>query len=210
MIRSCRLQFFIVLDIYIWINHTFALSADALNQACSLDKYVSDPLRGAIMQARGLALAFVAQTNVDRSVSEHVLAQASKLVDTKEHDHYHVRFNRGRYLLELGDAQIVLNRPGQALDTLDEADNIIGLDQQRRKAYISILRADSLTTMKCWDMATDQLSRAVELSSPINSTYNMDYMSRLSIRIQASPYAQAFPTVQLRMSLQKYQLSHQL
>lgn len=172
-------------------HHTFSLSADALKQAYHLIQYANVPLRGAIIQTAALALAFTSQTNTDRAASERMLMQASKLTDTIEHDPYHVRFNYGRYLLELGDAQIVLKRPDAALETLDEADNSIGLDQQRRKGYISILRAEAMTSMKqpCLESSADQLIQAVELSSPIESTYNMEYVGRLSNRVQQSPYA---------------------
>jgi tetratricopeptide (TPR) repeat protein len=189
-------------------HHTFSDASDALSKAQSMVKYVNTPLRGAISQTAALAFAFTAQTDVDRTASERMLMQVSKLTDTTEYDPYHVRFNHGRYLLELGDTQIVLKRPEAALDTLDEADNKIGLDQQRRKGYISILRADALTSMKRWDMAVDQLVRAVEISAPIESTYNMEYIGRMSSRIQQSVYAKSSPAVQLRMSIQNYHATH--
>ena len=193
-------------------HHTFSDASDALSKALSMVKYVNIPLCGAITQTAALAFAFTSQTATDRTASERMLMQVSKLTDTAGHDPYHVRFNYGRYLLELGDAQIVLKRHEAALETLDEADNLIGLDQQRRKGYINILRAEVMTSMQQprWDVATDQLTRAVELSSSIESFYNMEYIGRLSSRIQMSPYAKSYEAVQLHRTLHNYQVAHQL
>jgi hypothetical protein len=132
-----------------------------------------------------------------------MLTEAAQLTSTTDYDHYHVRFNHGRYLLELGDTQIALNRPNAALNTLDEADTLLGFDQQRRKGYISILRAEALTRLKKprWDLATEQLKQAFDLSLYAESIYNIEYIHRINHRIQLSPYANATSAVQLRMSL---------
>lgn len=184
-------------------HHTFILASDALSQAHSLVKYANAPLCGAICQTAGLALAFTAQTKADHSASERALAKAAQLTDTTEHDPYYVRFNYGRYLLELGDTQIVLGHPNAALNTLDEADVRIGLDQPQRKGYISILRAEACTRLKKprWDMATDQLINAFDLSKKARSAYNIDYIRRLNHRIEQSPYANSVDAVQLRLML---------
>lgn len=186
----------------------FMLAKMALDGALALVNYAPQALQGAIFQTTGLAHALVAQSDVDRTKAESLLDQAEKIVlhdQQIKDDKYFVKLTQGRYFLERADALLAMGRPAKALTLLDEADEGIAPNQSRRRAYITILRAEAYMRKKQpeFDAATDLLIDAQHASHSIQSKYNMSYIRRLYIKIEKGPYGNAPDVRDLGIALKR-------
>jgi tetratricopeptide (TPR) repeat protein len=174
----------------------FLLAKRALDGALALVKDASPALQGAIFQTTGLASALVAHSDTERTQALVLLDEAEKIVlhpqQIKEDPHF-VKVNQGRYFLERADTLLAIGRPAKALSLLDEADEGIAHSQSRRRAYMTILRAEASMRKKRpeFDMATHLLLEALHTSRTIQSRYNMGYIRRLVTKIEKSPYGNA-------------------
>jgi tetratricopeptide (TPR) repeat protein len=186
----------------------FMLAKMALDGALALVKYAPQALQGAIFQTTGLAHAIVAQSTIDQTEAQSLLDQAEKIVlhdQQIKDDKYFVKINRGRYFLERADALLAMKKPAKALDLLDEADDGIAPNQSRRRAYITILRAEAYMGKNRpeFDAATDLLTDALHASHSIQSEYNVSYIRRLYTKIEKSPYGNAPDVRDLGIALKR-------
>jgi tetratricopeptide (TPR) repeat protein len=186
----------------------FMLAKIALDGALALVNSAPAALQGAIFQTTGLAHALVAQSDGDRTKAQALLDQAEKIVlhdQQIKDDKYFVKLSRGRYFLERADALLAMGRPVKALDLLDEADDGIAPNQSRRRAYITILRAEASMRKKqpAFDTATDLLTDALHTSRSIQSEYNIRYIRRLYTQIEKGSYGNAPDARDLGMALKQ-------
>jgi tetratricopeptide (TPR) repeat protein len=186
----------------------FMLAKMALDGALAVVNDAPPALQGAIFQTTGLAHALVAQSDIDRTKAQSLFDQAEKMVlhdQQSKDDKYFVKLNRGRYFLERADALLAMGRPVKALNLLDEADEGIAPNQSRRRAYITILRAEAYMGKKQpeFDTATDLLKDALHASYSIQSEYNIRYIRRLYTKIEKGSYGSAPDARDLGIALKR-------
>ena len=116
-----------------------------------------------------------------------------------------MNFSLEKYQLIKARSLMALERPGKALECLDEAAERIDSTHSRRRAYLDILRAECYLHLKRpqYERALKLLTGAFHVSHAINSTYNIKYVKRVFKLLSASPYGNAPEVVDLEISLKE-------
>jgi tetratricopeptide (TPR) repeat protein len=164
-------------------------------------------IRGAILVDAALVHATADSGLAKETYVQRLLEQAEKYTDNAVDDGT-MNFSLGKYQLIKARSLLALERPGKALECLDEAAERIDPDQRRRLAYLDILRAECYLKLKRpqYDRASKLLADGFAISDAIKSTYNIKQAKRVFKHLSASPYGSAPEVVDLEMSLRGIRL----
>jgi tetratricopeptide (TPR) repeat protein len=173
---------------------------------------VDPQLKSAIFASAGLAFSIVDKSEKGKTSAQSLLEEARTLVTShKKGDGRFVKFDYGKYLLEYADALIALNRPKTALQALDDASEQIDPALRRRRAYITILQAESYMRLKRpqLDTATDLLTDAFGISQSIKSEFIVGHVVRRYNELRKSPYGNSTDVADLGVAIRDWRkLNH--
>ncbi len=118
-----------------------------------------------------------------------------------EDDQSFVKFNPSWYHNERAETLVALNRPNDALDELDRAEDLFGPSQPRRSAYINIFRAKAYTQKGEFTIAATLAEEALTVSKAIKSEYNISCIEEIYEQLNNSKYGNSPQLAKLRYLL---------
>ncbi|MEO9028244.1 MAG: hypothetical protein ABI413_05460 [Ktedonobacteraceae bacterium] len=194
---------------YFWRGRTYLEQAEFAPAALVLDKALGyapsarPPLRGAIYLEAGLAHAYTAITEKDKSFTLDLFSKARRIIaqNKLEDDESFVKLTIGRYHHFKAEALIALHEPDQAIIELDRAEDVTGLELTRRRAYIDILRAKASLDMGDYAFATFTALEALKTCKTINSDVNIAFIRDIYAGLRQTSYANSSEMAQLQLEL---------
>jgi tetratricopeptide (TPR) repeat protein len=161
-----------------------------LDAALPYAKHTSTPLKGFILQVAGHAHGHLTTSSTDITQAMRLLDQAGSIArqSNLEDDQSFVKFNPGWYHSERAETLIALNRPNDALDELDRAEDLLGPSQPRRLAYINIFRARAYTQKGEFTIATALAESAFTTSRAVKSKHNISHIEEIYQQLSNSKY----------------------
>jgi tetratricopeptide (TPR) repeat protein len=171
-----------------------------LDAALPYAKRSSAPLRGIILQVAGHAHAHITSSSTDVTQAMKLLDQAGSIArqGNLEDDQSFVKFNPGWYHSERAEALVALNRPNDALDELERAEELLVPGQPRRLAYINIFRAKAYTQKDEFAIATTLAEEAFSVSKAVRSEFNLSCIEEVYEQLSSSKYGNSPQLARLR------------
>lgn len=184
-----------------------ALAKSSIDGALSYMKKAQDHIKGAVCVDAALIYASTS-TDMGGVTYAHRLLDQAELYISKPVNDGVMNFSVGKYHLIKARTLIALNRPGKALECLEDAQSDITPNERRRLAFLDIMWAECYTKMKRaeYDKAVNLLMEALITSKAIKSTFNITHISRLYKIVSESAYGNSPEIADLGMQLGKLQM----
>lgn len=181
-----------------------ALAKTELDGALLYANGAQSHIRGAVFVDAALVHASLATDGASVTSAQRLLDQAEKYTD-RPFDDGVMNFSAGKYQLIKARTLLALNRPGKALECLDDAEADISQKERRRLAILTIFQAECYIKMKRpeYDTALLLLMDALTTSREIKSTFNIKHIQRLYRMLHASNYGTSPQVADLALRLRE-------
>lgn len=188
-----------------FVRRNYALAKVDLDSALVYAKNASPHIRGTILVDAGLAYALTTTDLASATYAQKLLDQAEKYAGTWVDDGI-MNFGSGKYLLRRARTLIALERPGKALEFLDDAEDELNPTQKLKLAFINIARAECYIRLKHpeLDKASVLLMEAFEASKAIKSEFNIGHVQRLYNVLDTSNYGTSPEVADLGIALREW------
>ena len=191
-------------------QRNFALAKTAIDGAMIYAKKADPHIIGAVLVDAALVHGTTSVDMAGNIYVQKLLEQAEQYASTTIDDGV-MNFGRGKYQLIKARTLLAVDRPGKALECLDEAEEGISVHEKRRLAFLDIMRADCYTKLKRpeYDTAVLLLMEAFDTSKTIKSSFNIKHIDRLYKILATSTYGTSPQVADLGLSLREWrQLKH--
>src|SRR5258707_5436220 len=188
-----------------FVQRNVLLAKSDLDGALIYAKSAKPHIKGTILLDAGLAYATVYKDRANATYAQSLLDQAERLAGQPVDDGV-MNFDAGKYLLRRARALIALDRPGKALEYLDDAEDKLLATQRLKLAFVNIARADAYMKLKRpeYDTALYLLNDAFDASKTIQSEFNIGHIQTLYNALAKSSYGSSPEVADLGLALQKW------
>jgi tetratricopeptide (TPR) repeat protein len=188
-----------------FVQRNYALAKTDLDGALIYAKNASPHIRGTILVDAGLAYALAHTDLAGVTYTQKLLDESEKYAGAWVDDGI-MSFGSGKYLLRRARALIALERPGKALEFLDDAEELLEPTQKLKLAFLNIARAECHMKLKRpeFDRALELLVDAFDASKAINSEFNVGHVQRLYNALGTSSYGTSPQVADLGIALRKW------
>lgn len=188
-----------------FVQRNVLLAKSDLDGALVYAKTAQPHIKGTILLDAGLAYATVYSDRANATYAQSLLDQAELLADRPVDDGV-MNFDTGKYLLRRARALIALERPGKALEYLDDAEEKLLPTQRLKLAFVNIARADAYMKLKRpeYDTALYLLKDAFSASKAIHSEFNIGHVRRLYSALAKSSYGTSPDAADLGLALRDW------
>jgi len=192
-----------------FVQKNVTLAKVDLEGALLYAKSASAHIRGTILVDAGLAHSLVHSDLASATYAQKLFDEAEKYAGAWIDDGV-MNFGAGKYLLRRARALIALERPGKALEYLDEADAHFSPSQRSKTSFVNIARAEASMNLKRpeFEDALYFLVDAFDTSKEIHSDFNIDYINRLYQVLSTSSFATTPQVADLGLALQAWYREH--